>query len=289
MRINRRSFLSLSAAALAAPAVEARERTRFRIGVTDWNLRKSSDPAAVELASRCGFAGVQVALGRELRNGKLPLDDAALQQKYLAESKKHAVALTSTCVNRLHVNYLKDKSDELAARWVSDSIRITQALGLRVLLLPFFGKGAIEQRAEMDVVGDWLREIAPEAERADVILGLEDTISAEDNLYIMERAQTPAVLTYYDIGNSTRKGFDPVQEIRLLGSERICEVHIKDNPHFLGEGSINIPGVVDSMAEIGFAEWAVLETTARKEAVVADMKHNLGFFRQAIDSHNSAA
>ena len=57
----------------------------------------------------------------------------------------------------------------------------------------------------------------------------------------MERSQSPAVLTYYDVGNSTKQGFDVIEEIRWLGNERICEVHLKDNPHYLGEGRSTSP------------------------------------------------
>jgi len=75
-----------------------------------------------------------------------------------------------TCADRLHENGLK--SDPLAVRWVHDSIRLTHAVGTRVLLLPFFGKWALQTRQEMEYTGDALRELAPEAEKADVILGL---------------------------------------------------------------------------------------------------------------------
>jgi L-ribulose-5-phosphate 3-epimerase len=87
----------------------------------------------------------------------------------------------------------------------------------------------------MDKVGDTLKEIAPAAEKAGVILGLEDTNSARDNVRIMGRTKSNAVLTYYDVGNSTKGGFDVVEGIRWLGGARICEVHLKDNPHYLGE------------------------------------------------------
>ena len=55
----------------------------------------------------------------------------------------------------------------------------------------------------MDYVGDALKELAPEAVKAGVLLGLENTISAEDNVRIMERSGSPAVQAYYDVGNST--------------------------------------------------------------------------------------
>ena len=52
-------------------------------------------------------------------------------------------------------------------------------------------------------MADALGEVAPEAEKAGVILAIEDTISAEDNVRIMDRTKSKNVSVYYDIGNST--------------------------------------------------------------------------------------
>ncbi len=210
----------------------------------------------------------------------LPLSDKALQSAYLTASKRLGFPIASLCLDILHRNYLKN--DPLGQRWVAESVPIATALGVRVILLPFFGKGALETAAEMDYVGDALREVAPAAEKANVILGLEDTISAKDNVRIMERTKSSAVLTYYDVGNSTRQGFDVVSEIRWLGKPRICEMHLKDNPHYLGEGTIDFKAVVKAMSDIGFAEWAHLETDSPSKSIDADMKRNLAFVRDRM-------
>src|ERR1022692_2384618 len=104
----------------------------------------------------------------------MPLDNPEIIANYLRLSKEHKIPIDGTCVDRLHDNGLK--SDPLGPKWVSDSIRLTKAFNTKVLLLPFFGKWAIEQPDEMNRVGDALREVAPEAEKAGVLLGLEDTI-----------------------------------------------------------------------------------------------------------------
>jgi len=254
----------------------------FQLGVTDWNLRETGKLEAVDLARRIGFSAVQVSLGRQPNGDKLPLDNDELIAKYKAEAKKHNVKLAGTCLDILHVNYLKN--DKLGAKWVADSIPITKKLDTKVVLLPFFGKGAIEQRAEMDYVGDVLREVAPEAEKQGIILGLEDTISAEDNVRIMERSRSKAVLTYYDIGNSAGKGFDPVREIRWLGKKRICQIHLKDNPNYLGEGKIDVPGVLKAMKDIDYDGFAVLETSAPSKNIEADMKRNLTYLLKLLNA-----
>jgi len=123
------------------------------------------------------------------------------------------------------------------------------------------------------------RLIQAEAEKAGVILGLEDTNSAEDNVRIIDRAGSAALQVYYDVGNSTGGGFDVIKEIRWLGARRICQIHLKDNPHYLGEGKIDFPAVMKAIAEIRFAGFANLETDCPTKSVEADMARNLKFIR----------
>ncbi len=276
MKVTRRSFLATAAAALPAHG----KSYSYELGVTDWNLRLAGKLEAVALAARVGFAGVQVSLGRKPENNKLPLDNDALIAQYKAEAKKQQIKLMGTCLDILHVNYLKN--DKLGAKWVADSIPITKKLGIKVILLPFFGKGALDTQADKDYVGDVLRDIAPEAEKQGIILGLEDTISAEDNVRIVDRSRSKAVLTYYDIGNSTRNGFDPVKEIRWLGKKRICQIHLKDNPGYLGEGKIDMPAVLKAMRDINYDAYAVLETDSPSKNIEADMKRNLTYLLKLL-------
>lgn len=251
------------------------------IGVTDWNLKLGAKPESVLKAAELGFQGVQISFGRELVHGKMPADQPEVIARYLSLSQQHGVAIDGTCVDKLHDNGLK--SDPLALKWVSDAIRLTRDLKTNVLLLPFFGPWAIKNEAEMGRVGDALRELAPEAEKAGVILGLEDTISAEDNVRIMEMSHSKSVLVYYDVGNSTQAGFDVVKEIRWLGKDRICQFHFKDNPHFLGEGSIQFEPVVQAIRGIGWSGWINLETDARPGSLDGDMRRNLRYLRRLVD------
>jgi len=251
-----------------------------RIGVTDWNLNQTGKIDAVALAAKLGFDGVQVSLGRKPASDKLPLDDSTIQGQYLAAAKQQGIALSGTCLDILHVDHLKD--NKRAQKWIADSIPITARLKAEVVLLPFFGKASLTNHAEMDYVAGVLKELAPAAEKAGVTLGLEDTISAEDNVRIMERAGSPAVKVYYDVGNSTNGGFDVVKEIRWLGAQRICQMHLKDNPHYLGEGPIDFPAVMKAITDIGFEGFANLETDCPSKSVENDMIRNLKFVRTLL-------
>jgi sugar phosphate isomerase/epimerase len=277
---SRRDVVRFLAFAALGPRAALAVNGKLRIGVTDWNLNLGADPQAISLAKQLGFDGVQISFGRKLVEGKMPVDNPEKIAQYLRLSKENRIPIDGTCIDRLHDNGLK--SDPLASKWVLDSIRLTKALGVRVLLVPFFGRWALKTQAEMEHTGDALRELAPEAEKADVILGLENTISAEDNVRIMEHARSKNVLVYYDVGNSTVAGFDVVKEIRWLGKDRICQFHLKDNPHYLGEGEIQFAPIVRAIYDIGFSGFANLETDAHAETLEADMRRNLSYIRQIM-------
>lgn len=267
--------------ALAAASVPAFARSRgVKIGVTDWNLKLAGRIGALAFAKRIGFSGVQISLGMNPVDGHLPLSDHKAQLNYSSESEKLDFPIASTCLDILHVNYLKN--DKLGQQWVREGIAATSAMGVEVMLLPFFGKGAIETRDEQNAVADILGEIGPEAVKAKVILGIENTISAEDNIRILERANSKAVRVFYDTGNSFEKGFDVYREIRTLTAKRICQIHLKDNPHYLGEGKIDFDKVLRSIADAGFRQWVVLETESPSGNIEGDMKRNLTFLERLL-------
>jgi sugar phosphate isomerase/epimerase len=277
--VSRRSLL----AAGLSPAVGLLAKGKLaglQIGVTDWNLRMTGKVEALARAKSLGFEGVEVSLGRQPADGKLPLANPDLQAQYLAASRQHRSAIAGTCLDILHVNYLK--SDKLGQKWLADGIAITKKLKTRVMLLPFFGKGALQTRQEMDYVADILRELGPEAEKARILLGLENTISAEDNVRIMERSRSKAVQVFYDVGNSMNAGFDPLKELPWLGKRRICQIHLKDKG-YLGEGKIDFPAVMRLIAEMGYAGFADLETSAPSGSVDNDMRRNLAYVRDLIE------
>ena len=281
LEFTRREFLHSAVAFSVISRLGFAKGKMLRIGVTDWNLDMGANPDAVPLAARLGFDGVQVSFGRKIVDDKMPVDNPEVVARYLSLSKQYRIPIDGTCVDKLHDDGLK--SDKLAPKWVLDSIRLTKALNAKVLLLPFFGRWALQSRDEMDHVGDALRDLGPEAEKAGVILGLEDTISAEDNVRIMERSRSANVLVYYDVGNSTKAGFDVVKEIRWLGKDRICQFHLKDNPHYLGEGNIQFPPIIQAIRDIGFSGYANLETDAHPNQLEADMRKNLTYIRNVIE------
>jgi sugar phosphate isomerase/epimerase len=178
------------------------------------------------------------------------------------------------------------KSDPRTDAWVSDAVPVMQALGVKVVLLAFFGKGdLVGDKAGTEEVIRRLKKSAPRAEKAGVVLGLESWLSAEDTLHIMDRVGSPAVKMYYDVCNSTDRGYDIYKEIRQLGKERICEFHLKENGCLLGNGPVNFEKVRDAINDIGYEGWMQIEGGLPPKAdLVASDTANLKFLRGLFPS-----
>jgi sugar phosphate isomerase/epimerase len=131
-------------------------------------------------------------------------------------------------------------------------------------------------------VVDVLRQIAPRAEEKGVVLGLENTLTAEQNLEIIDRVGSETVQVYYDVGNSTHYGYDVANEIQLLGNKKICEIHLKDwsAPVFgSSEGEVDWKAAADACRRIGYNKWYVLETSGREDRFLEDTRANVAFVR----------
>jgi sugar phosphate isomerase/epimerase len=165
--------------------------------------------------------------------------------------------------------------------WVRKGIGVTKDLGAKILMLVFFGKCQVLESAELERAIALSKELAPEAEKAGVILGFENTSSGKDNLYAVDKVASKAFRTWYDIGNSTYNGYDVPAEIRSLGRERICAFHIKDKG-YLGEGKVDVAAALKAIDDIGFSGDAMLETTAPSGDVEADARRNLEYLQKLM-------
>ncbi len=254
MKLNRRRFLAstTSAAALArfVPLFASDAKPRFRIGACDWSIGKMADPAALEVAKQIGLDGVQVSLGT-LAND-MNLRRAEVRQRYRDAAKKSGVEVLSLAIGEL--NNIPYKSDPRTVPWVSDCIEVCRAMNCRVILLAFFHKNDLrDDKAGTDETVRRLKEVAPKAEKAGVILGIESWLSAEDHMRIIDRVGSRAVQVYYDVANSTERGYEIGKEIRWLGKQgQICEFHMKENGALLGRGKVDFRKVRDALADIGY-------------------------------------
>ncbi len=251
------------------------------LAVCDWTIGKTGDPAAFEIAARLGLDGVQVSLVP--MGGTLALADEALRRTFQQAVRRSRIPIASFAIGDL--NDVPLKSDPRAERWLSKAIEIAGVMDIKVILVPFFGKGELRNDAAgIDAVVAALKRLAPEAEAHGVVLALESYLSAADTLKILERVGSPAVQVYYDVGNSQDMGYPILDEIHELGA-RIVEVHAKDTKDLYGKGSMDFMAVRQALEGIGYKGWFVIEGTKMPLGVEESVRYDADYLRIVFGIH----
>ena len=286
MEITRRQFLTRTACGVAGAAaapgwVYAAEAgaLKLRLSACDWSLR-APGPEGLEIAQRVGLDGLEISAGEA--TDTLDVAKPEVRQAYKEYAAKTGVVVSSVAMGFLNGAPLAE--DPRGPAWLEQTIDAAKDLGVGVVLLAFFGKGDLRHRDELkadcvDVVVERLKEAAPRAQQAGLVLGLENTLSGKDNLAILDRIGSDAVQVYYDTGNSTYNGYDVPAEIRAIGKDRICQFHFKDGRYFLGQGKVDMDAVAKAIQAIGYEGWLVLETSIPSKDRDADFKANATYVR----------
>jgi sugar phosphate isomerase/epimerase len=278
--MKRRDCLKIVVAGALAPGMYGAKKLQVRIGSMAGSLPQGSPEEIFAAGKRVGIQGVEFNIGREPIDGNLPLFNPDTQKNYLDAAAKNGMAIAGVVLDVFHRHYLKN--DPVAATFIDRGIQTARAMKANVLLLPFFGKAALTNREEMGYVADIVKEHAKTAEKERVVLGLEDTISAEDNAWMLDRIGSSAVKVYYDIGNSTNNGFDTPKEIRWLGGKRICQMHIKDRGYLGESGRIDVVENLRAIRDAGFNGWLNFETSSPSKDKEADLRRNFEILKKAI-------
>jgi L-ribulose-5-phosphate 3-epimerase len=252
--LDRRKFIR-QIPLLASPYWLRNERwtafkSKYRLGACDWSIQNNSNLGAMEMAKLIGLDGVQVSLG--LAENEMHLRRPEVLAAYKSLAKIFKVGFTGLAIGEL--NNIPFKSEARTDQWVSDSIDVAKALGVRVVLLAFFHKNDLKgDRIGTERVIQKLKEICPKAEKQNIILGIESWLSAEEHVYIIDQVQSSHLQVYYDVANSEKMGYDIYKEIVWLGKKNlICEFHFKENGYLLGQGRVDFTRVKKCMEEIDF-------------------------------------
>jgi sugar phosphate isomerase/epimerase len=86
---------------------------------------------------------------------------------------------------------------------------------------------------------------------------------------IIQKVGSNALKVYYDFRNSADAGYDVIKEIKFLGKEAICELHIKENGFLLGKGTLDWRRIGETLMEMGYVGdgWMQIEVLFLKALI----------------------
>jgi sugar phosphate isomerase/epimerase len=305
MLMTRRDFVKQASVATAAvPAIaqaQAREPLQtketlnpqpVRVGMTDWNLGQRGDITKIALAREIGLDGIQVSV-QYPTDGKTPtLRDAKTQEAFKRAALENGVQICSLAIGNPGKSRLPMHTNPAFAILLVEAVEIAHNLGTNNILLPILGDSHIDMtsQAQVDTFVAMMKEVARYAEKYGVVVGLEDWISAEDNIKLMDAIGSDYVASYYDAHNIVSRVKDVYIEPKLLG-KRISQIHVKsatpppDSRQLLLStpgGRMDWPRMAKEFYDIGYRGWYVLETGSPTKDIVADTRANIEYVKKTF-------
>lgn len=263
----------------------------IRVGMTDWNLGQRGDISKIALAREIGLDGIQVSV-QYPTDGKTPtLRDAKTQAAFKRAALENGIQICSLAIGSPGKSRLPLHTNPAAAILLVEAVEIAHNLGTNNILLPVLGDSRIDManQAQVDGFIAMMKEVARYAERYEVVVGLEDWNSAEENLTLLEAIGSDYVAVYYDAHNIVPRVKDIYAEPKMLG-RRIHQVHVKNGDMLLsGEGGrLDWPRMAREFYDIGYRGWYVLETGSPTKNIIADTRANIEYVRKTFRMPPSA-
>jgi len=296
MLLNRRDFVKRAAvAATALPAwtpIKARGESALpiRVGMTDWNLGQRGDITKIALARQIGLDGIQVSLIFPA-DGGLHLRDPRIQAQFKQAALENGIQICSLAIGSPGKSRLPLHTNPAAAILLVEAIEVARNIGTTDILLPILGDSHIDMsnQREVETFVAMMKEVARYSEKAGVTVAIEDWLSADDNLRLLDAIGSDYVGIYYDARNIKSRLHDPYGEPARLG-RRIHQVHVKNGPKLLREPElVDWPRLAQEYYQIGYRGWYVLETDAPSKDVIADARANAEYVRATFRMPEAAA
>jgi hexulose-6-phosphate isomerase len=224
----------------------------------------------LQLCKEIGYQGLEILLTEtgELTMNAGPAEYAAIRRM----SETAGVALTSIC----GAGSLTDNDPAVVVQSKAQArkmLEAAEALGIDTILLT---GGRVTEAVAYDAAYDRLlralRELAPDAERHRVHIGLENVwnkllLSPLEFRDLLDTIGSSYVGCYFDTGNVLLYGY-PEQWIRILGT-RIKKIHFKDFKIDHGDrryewtqlmqGAVDWPAVMREIHAIGYDDYVITE------------------------------
>lgn len=280
-------------------------------------------PHPVEAVARAGALGadlyeIDLAIGQPSESWDLRFNTfQQLIPELLETAQRTGVQLASLCLGTLWQTSLSSPDPDERAQGVGiirDVCGVTRSLGVSVLLLPVGQPEGVEVAAARENLVSSLRRCLEVADDTGVTLALENVCQpfledAEAMLEVVTALDSKSCGIYYDLGNPSFVGGDPVKELQLI-APHLVRVHAKDTVNIrrdkpplpvtpitgdfyvwqrrttvaLGHGEVDLEGCARTLDDIGYMDGIVVEIPQSPKNAEMGCAENLEAARQIFSS-----
>ena len=256
----------------------SRPNQRCKIAVCDWMILKRQKLGAFQLARDIGADGVEVDMGslgdRESFDNQLT--NAAQCQVFLDKARELGLEIPSLAMSGFYAQSFAERPT--VPRMIQDTIDTMKRMNVKVAFLPLGVRSDLVKHPELrPVILERLKVAGKQAERAGVIIGIETALDAAGDVKLLDEVGSPAIKSYFNFANALQNGRDLHAELRILGKDRICQIHCtdQDGVWLQDDPKIDLPKVKQALDDMGWSGWLVIERS-RKASDSRNVKGNFG-------------
>ena len=243
----------------------------MRIGIVHPALAEAALEATFRRAAQAGAEGVEVHYASPAFAHAL--DEPMHARELQAAAASSGVAIPSLCLDFLAGQpYLIGRPEviETGQQQVRRALRCAAEAGAAMVVVPFFGRNAIELEEELTRASDALLGLLDDAEEAGVVLAVESTLAFHQQEFLLAQlGNTGSVLVSCNTAVALSRKMDAATGIRQIGAAAIGLVRFKDvriteglPPDFsvpLGRGNVDFGTVAQALRAVSYDGWVIAE------------------------------
>lgn len=225
-------------------------------------ILKRQKLGAFQLTKDIGADGVEVDMGglgdRETFDNKLT--DRVVRQQFLDKAKELNLEICSIAMSAFYAQSFAER--EGVGRMVQDCIDTMKLMNVKVAFLPLGVKGDLVKYPELrPAIVQRLKDAAVRAERAGVVIGIETALDAKAEAMLLDEIGSGAIRSYFNFANALQNGRDLYKELKMLGAERICQIHCtdQDGVWLQHDPKIDMMKVKKTLEKMKWNGWLVME------------------------------
>ncbi|WP_321285994.1 sugar phosphate isomerase/epimerase family protein [uncultured Sunxiuqinia sp.] len=260
------------------PVLKVKKEIQYKVGVVDLMILKRQKISALPLAKEIGADGVEVDMGglgnRPTFNNKLI--DPVIRKQYLDTARQLGIEISSLAMTGFYSQSLPER--EGAVETIQDCINTMVLMQVKVGFLPLGVEGDLIQYPERRAaIVERLKEVGKKAEAAGVVIGIETALDAKGEVELLNDIGSPAIQICFNFANPLKNGRDINEELKILGKDRICEIHAtnKDSVWLENDPQIDMHQIKTTLDELGWSGWLLVERS-RDANNTRDVRGNFG-------------